>query len=79
MHGKNVTSIRARGQAAQNLFDAMTGGIQKSQKGVEGGNCNRTACQAPGATFYNASTMKWYCPKCYEKINDANPGLCVER
>lgn len=33
-------------------------------KGVEGGNCNRTACQQPGAVWYNESTQKYYCRIC---------------
>ena len=33
-------------------------------KGVEGGNCNRTACQQPGAVWYNSSTRKYYCRNC---------------
>ncbi len=38
-------------------------------KGVQGGNCNRTACQQPGATWYNKGTYKYYCAKCAEMIN----------
>ena len=38
-------------------------------KGKRNGLCNRTACQKPGATFYNISTRAWYCPKCAEAIN----------
>jgi hypothetical protein len=37
-------------------------------KGVEGGNCNRTACQAPGAYFFGKSTRVWYCRRCAEMI-----------
>jgi len=33
-------------------------------KGVEGGNCNRTACQGPNAVWYNRSTKKFYCRNC---------------
>lgn len=28
-------------------------------KGMRGGSCNREACQAPGATYYNFGTHKW--------------------
>jgi len=44
--------------------------IEKTNvKGAEGGLCNRSACQAPGATWYNASTMKYYCEDCAREIN----------
>lgn len=33
-------------------------------KGAEGGNCNRTACQQPGAVWYNESTHFYYCRNC---------------
>ena len=33
-------------------------------KGVEGGNCNRTACQQPNAVWYNEGTQKYYCRNC---------------
>ena len=41
----------------------------QSQKGIKGGHCNREACQRPGATYYNASTQRWYCPDCARAIN----------
>ena len=37
-------------------------------KGKEGKNCNRTACQAPGAYFFNKGTRAWYCRHCAEQI-----------
>jgi len=33
-------------------------------KGIEGGNCNRTACQEPHAVWFNESTRAWYCLNC---------------
>jgi hypothetical protein len=39
-------------------------------KGKQGGNCNRTACQAPGATYYNPYTYAYYCPACARMLND---------
>ena len=33
-------------------------------KGIEGGNCNRTACQAPFAIWYNTGTHAYYCRHC---------------
>lgn len=38
-------------------------------KGVFNGNCNREACQLPGATWYNLSTRAYYCGKCATEIN----------
>lgn len=43
-------------------------------KGEKGQRCNRTACQAPGAYWYNHSTHKYYCGTCADLINDANKG-----
>ena len=45
----------------------------KPDKGEQNGFCNRTACQKPGAIFYNHSTQKWYCLKCARMINEMNP------
>lgn len=42
-------------------------------KGLYKGNCNRTACQQPGAIYFNHSTEKYYCAACAELINQANP------
>lgn len=46
----------------------------KPDKGDNGGSCNRRSCQAPGATWYNHSTRRHYCPDCAELINIANRG-----
>lgn len=37
-------------------------------KGIEGGNCNRTACQQPKAAWYNESTHAYYCRGCAIEI-----------
>lgn len=44
----------------------------KPDKGLKGGSCNRTACQAPGAVYFNHSTEKYYCRRCAEDLNIAN-------
>jgi hypothetical protein len=41
-------------------------------KGIKGQRCNRTACQAEGAYWYNHSTDKHYCGTCADIINAAN-------
>ena len=39
-------------------------------KGLEGQNCNRTACQEPNsAHYYNTGTKAYYCLECAMKIN----------
>ena len=44
----------------------------KTDKGVHGGSCNRTACQKPTAFYYNHSTRFYYCEDCANLINYAN-------
>lgn len=44
----------------------------KPDKGLKGGSCNRTACQAPKAVYFNFSTEKYYCRRCAEDLNRAN-------
>jgi len=41
-------------------------------KGASNGLCNRTACQSPGATWYNHSTLKYYCKSCALDLNHEN-------
>ena len=36
------------------------------------GECNRTACSASPATYFNYSTRKFYCDCCALLINQAN-------
>lgn len=48
------------------------------EKGTKHGNCNRSACQKPGATWYNHSTQAWYCLKCAGQINEANQVEALE-
>jgi rubredoxin len=40
-------------------------------KGKHNGNCNRTACQRPGATWYNPIMDSYYCPPCGMRLNDS--------
>lgn len=46
--------------------------------GAFGGACNRTACRAIPATWFNASTRAFYCRECARKINEYAPGLCID-
>ena len=47
-------------------------GPDKHDKGKEGGSCNRTLCQAPGATWFNHGSRSWYCADCRRDIERAN-------
>lgn len=42
---------------------------QLTPKGVKNGRCNVTACQKPGANYFNKSTKKYYCAECAREIN----------
>lgn len=43
--------------------------VIKPDKGLLGGSCNRTACQAPGATWVHADSGAHYCRSCALEIN----------
>ncbi len=42
---------------------------EKPGKGKYLGLCNRTACQAPGPTWWNIGSHAYYCGMCAEMIN----------
>jgi hypothetical protein len=44
-------------------------GKNKPDKGKKNGSCNVTACQQPGAEYFNKSTKKYYCAACAREIN----------
>ena len=46
----------------------MTEGV----KGTRGGLCNRSACLAPDANYYNRGSLNWYCWNCASILNRAN-------
>jgi len=41
-----------------------------ADKGLLGGHCNRTACLAPDATWWNRITNAYYCQACAIMLND---------
>lgn len=41
-------------------------------KGKKGGHCNLTACQKPGAYYYNHGSMAYYCESCAHMLNRVN-------
>lgn len=46
-------------------------GPNKSDKGKEGGSCNRTSCQDSPANWWNHGSLSWYCECCKDQIYDA--------
>lgn len=51
---------------------------RNSVKGQYLGLCNVSACQKPGADYWNLSTRFWYCRDCAEKINyDPRQIVCI--
>jgi hypothetical protein len=47
--------------------------MENHDKGLLNGSCNRSACQKPGAVYYNHSTRAYYCADCADMINKMNP------
>lgn len=45
-------------------------GPKKPNKGLEGGACNVTTCQAEPASHYNHGSYAWYCAACAVWIGD---------
>lgn len=41
----------------------------KPDKGQFAGSCNRTACQAPDATWWHMDTRAYYCEPCAYMLN----------
>jgi methionyl-tRNA synthetase len=52
--------------------DRCVCGKDPALKGKRGGNCNREACQKPGATYYNHAMRKHYCKDCALLLNSVN-------
>ena len=42
----------------------------KPDKGLFNGSCNRTACQAPDATWWHHDTRRYYCFGCARLLNE---------
>lgn len=43
---------------------------EKPNKGKEGGACNRRACQAEPALYWNHGSYAWYCADCARDIGE---------
>jgi hypothetical protein len=58
----------------KNKFEEMEDKATTNKlKGKKGGDCNRTQCQAPGASSWNTGSLSWYCHECAVMLNEANP------
>jgi len=55
--------------AAQIIGSRINEKAKAALKGIKDGNCNITACQKPGATWWNISTRAYYCAYCASEIN----------
>lgn len=55
----------------EGYYDRTRGwvGPNKPDKGKRLGSCNVTACQRPGAYWYNKVMNAWYCTSCAREIN----------
>ena len=51
-------------QEVSDAFDVRADEERKALKGAKDANCNREACQKPGAFFLNCGTSKYYCIEC---------------
>lgn len=71
--GKLVKVRRNRWIGGSNIGQIVKQNAEESKKaalkGKQGGNCNVTACQKPGATWWNTSTRAYYCAHCANEIN----------
>lgn len=70
-NGKQKPALRKTDVPAAKIDDL-------GDKGVLGGRCNRSACLAPGAHWYNHSTRKHYCQACARMLNHANRADALE-
>jgi hypothetical protein len=69
--GKLVNSKKVK-QIIRNTERQVQVKAASADKGVFQRNCNRTACQRPGATWYNTSTRAYYCPACGNMLSNEN-------
>ncbi len=69
---QGYTSPEGVYMSAEYIDNLQTDKPHGEGKGEKGKNCNREACQAPGAYWYNHSTQRYYCTTCARLINSAN-------
>lgn len=74
MKANRRTSPTQKRRLSPTLAALVSPEVQKPDpklKGKYNGNCNRTACQKPGATWFNLNTSAFYCASCGMDINRA--------
>ncbi|MDO8414843.1 MAG: hypothetical protein Q7S87_01380 [Agitococcus sp.] len=73
LHGKLVKVHKNRWTGKSNVPSIINDKAATTRstvlKGKQDGNCNVTACQKPGATWWNTSTRAYYCANCASEIN----------
>lgn len=79
-------AVNSFGLAQEALLTERVAAQRAALKGVYLGNCNLTACQEPGAVWWNTGTRRWYCRRCANAINapgwplgDKTPIICFDR
>lgn len=67
---KNGRQVKVKSTNIAEIADAVNvTAVSAKFKGVKDGNCNVTACQKPGASWWNTSTRRYYCGHCAREIN----------
>ena len=81
IHGNPLFSLE---NVARSVDEAVK--AREALKGTYLGNCNITACQRPGAVWFNRAMDRFYCRSCAHAINapgwplgDKTPVICFER
>lgn len=70
IHGRlHRNVVRWKDKVCPSLTAKQLAKDKAKQKGIKGGNCNVTACQRPGAAWWNTSTRCYYCTACAREIN----------
>ena len=87
IRGKLVKVHKNRWTGRSNVQQVIQEEAKRTEKaelkGKKDGNCNVTACQVPGATWWNTGTRAYYCRYCSSEINkwarhDLGHNLCFE-
>lgn len=62
----NISAGRALDEAQQKTMIPVG---SSAEVGSFGGLCNRSACRAPGANWYNRGSLRYYCASCANWLN----------
>lgn len=66
---RNLVNVLTPTDEQREYMEALSSPRLNPDKGLRGGSCNVTACQRPGALYFNKSTCKYYCRRCADEIN----------